>query len=500
MTSSGFWASVLFFVLWGGCTAELTINGQYPVSPPAVLRPVVAFVALSNNSYVATNLTVTNVVTGGSGAISNVYVSVGGGPYLVAQGSGPYTCAAGSLQAGPLSLSVYAVDSAGLHSLTNTIQVMVSVPGFVQINPGALTAVSKSSIALADLDNDGDLDLVLAGHNGTGPVAKLYRNDGQGGFTEINPGSLTGVNWSSVALGDLDGNGSPDLVLTGHNGSSPVSKVYTNNGSGAFTEIYPGSLPGVYYSSVALGDTDGDGDLDLILTGSIVSTVIARSYKNIGGGQFSEHNPGSISGVATSSVLLGDLDGDGDQDLVLLGDGNGPSLGILYRNDGSGLFAEINPGSIPGVYWVAASLGDLDGDGDPDLILTGTTGSDRIARIYRNNGSGGFMEINAGSLSGVSGGATVLGDLDGDGDLDLVLAGYDGVGMTRIYLNAGNGSFAEVAPGSLQAVYYASMALGDLDGDGDLDLVVTGEDSGTPRAVVYKNTWNRGGYPDHGKP
>ncbi|MBU0558865.1 MAG: VCBS repeat-containing protein, partial [Bacteroidetes bacterium] len=130
--------------------------------------------------------------------------------------------------------------------------------------------------------NDGDLDILLTGYNDGGVgISKIYQNTGSG-FFEVFAGSLTGVGNSSVAWGDYDNDGDLDILLTGHNSSSGgISKIYQNTGSG-FTEVFAGSLTGVGFSSVAWGDYDNDGDLDILLTGSTNSILISKIYQNTG--------------------------------------------------------------------------------------------------------------------------------------------------------------------------------------------------------------------------
>ncbi len=99
-------------------------------------------------------------------------------------------------------------------------------------------------------------------------------------FTETTSISLAGVYNSSVAWGDYDNDGDLDILLTGNDGSSRVSKIYKNNGDGSFTEQTSISLTGVDYSSAAWGDYDNDGDLDILLTGSSSSGYVSKIYKN----------------------------------------------------------------------------------------------------------------------------------------------------------------------------------------------------------------------------
>jgi predicted nucleotidyltransferase len=126
----------------------------------------------------------------------------------------------------------------------------------------------NSSVAWGDYDNDGDLDILLTGYSGSAAVSKIYKNNGDGTFTEQTSISLAGVQYSSVAWGDYDNDRDLDILLTGSlSNGNPVSKIYKNNGNGTFTEQTSISLTGVQNSSVAWGDYDNDGDLDILLTG-----------------------------------------------------------------------------------------------------------------------------------------------------------------------------------------------------------------------------------------
>ncbi|MDD3627389.1 MAG: FG-GAP-like repeat-containing protein [bacterium] len=359
---------------------------------------------------------------------------------------------------------------------------------FTEINSSSLTGVSYSSIVLGDIDNDGDLDLILSGTPGSGGISKIYQNNGTGSFTEINPGSLTGVYYSSNALGDIDNDGDLDLILTGYTDPDSVSKIYQNNGAGSFTEINPGSLTGVFNSSIALGDLDNDGDLDLILSGIISSEIISKIYQNDGVGSFTEINPGSLTGLVGSSIALGDIDNDGDLDLILTGYDFTFFISKIYKNDGTGNFTEINSGTLTGIYYSSVAFGDLDTDGDLDLILTGNTGAGFISKIYQNNGTGLFTEINSGCLTEVWYSSIALGDIDTDGDLDLILTGQTGTGgISTIYQNNGTGSFTEINSGSLTGVCTSSISLGDIDNDGDLDLILTGFIGPDSVSKIYQN-------------
>jgi len=184
---------------------------------------------------------------------------------------------------------------------------------FTEITTG-LPGVDRASVAWGDYDNDGDPDLLLSG---TGYITEVYRND-NGSFTDINAG-LIGVGYGSVEWGDFDADGDLDILVSGFNGSV-YTKIYCNT-NGIFTDINAG-LPGILHGVSTWADYDNDGDLDVFITGN------------------------------TNSVGY---------------------ISKLYRND-SGTF--VNSGmSFPGLIYSNASWGDYDNDDDVDLIITGYTGS-----------------------------------------------------------------------------------------------------------------------------
>ncbi len=290
-------------------------------------------------------------------------------------------------------------------------------------------------------------------------------------FTDISAG-LTGVYYSSVAWGDHDNDGDLDILLTGDTGPWYLSRVYRNDGAGVFTDITAG-LPGMYTSSVAWGDYDNDGDLDILLTGDTASGPISGVYRNDGAGVFTDITAG-LTGVSGSSVAWGDHDNDGDLDILLTGYTASGPISLVYRNDGAGVFTDITAG-LPGAAFGSVAWGDYDSDGDLDILLAGEDAShNRMARVYRNDGAGVFTDITAG-LPEVTDGPVAWGDYDNDGDLDILLTGYSDSGrLSRVYRNDGGGVFTDIAAG-LPGVDRSSVAWGDYDNDGDLDILLTGK-------------------------
>jgi FG-GAP-like repeat/Secretion system C-terminal sorting domain/Fibronectin type III domain len=356
-----------------------------------------------------------------------------------------------------------------------TNEVKISVPAFAEQTGIALTGVHLGSATYVDYDNDGDLDILVTGSSASGAIANIYRND-LGVFNDISAG-LTGVYSSSDAWGDYDNDGDPDLLLTGYAGINGISKIYRND-AGIFTDIDAG-LTGVWDCSAVWGDYDNDGDLDILLTGYDGSNDISKIYRN-DAGVFTDINAG-LTGVSNGSAAWGDYDNDGDLDILLTGNGNTK----IYRND-NGVFTDINA-SLSGDNYGSAAWGDYDSDGDLDILLTGWA----YSKIYNNN-AGVFTEINAG-LKGMSNSKAVWGDLDNDGDLDIILSGYDNTLSThfsRIYRNDTDTiiDITNTATGySLASVYDPSVALGDYDNDGDLDILLTGGSSSGYISKIYKN-------------
>jgi predicted nucleotidyltransferase len=350
----------------------------------------------------------------------------------------------------------------------------------------SLREVSNGSVAWGDYDDDGDLDILLTGSF----VSKIYRNNGKNTFTEQTGISLPGVIYSSVAWGDYDNDGDLDILLTGKSGV-PISKIFRNNGNNSFTEQTGISLTGVNYGSVAWGDYDNDGDLDILLTGLTNSyTCISKIYKNNGNNTFTEQTGISLAGVDDSSVAWGDYDNDGDLDILLTGGtGSLNYISKIYRNNGNNTFAEQTGISLTGVKNSSVAWGDYDNDGDLDILLAGDTNSGRISMIYRNNGNNTFAEQEGISLTNVSFSSVAWGDYDNDGNLDILLTGRTNnpLNTSKIYKNNGNNTFTEQTEISLSEVDDGSVAWGDYDNDGDLDILMTGWSSFGEISKIYKN-------------
>ncbi|MBD2325312.1 DUF4347 domain-containing protein [Alkalinema sp. FACHB-956] len=365
---------------------------------------------------------------------------------------------------------------------------------------GADVAASTDLTGNAALGGDWDLEFSTGHIDTDAPLLAGFQQAYQGllALTEDTSIALPGVNRSSVAWGDYTGDGKLDLILTGSdNSGNLIAKLYKNNGSGGLTEDTSIALPGVRDSSVAWGDYTGDGKLDLILTGFDSSfNRIAKLYKNNGSGGLTEDTSIALPGVSSSSVAWGDYTGDGKLDLILTGfDSSRNRIAKLYKNNGSGGLTEDTSIALPGVYLSSVAWGDYTGDDKLDLILTGRDSSGNpIAKLYQNNGSGGLTEDTSIALPGVAAGSVAWGDYTGDGKLDLILTGVDNSGnrIAKLYQNNGSGGLTEDTSIALPGVFNSSVAWGDYTGDGKLDLILTGSIFGNRIAKLYQNNGSGG--------
>ncbi|MCX6303107.1 MAG: FG-GAP-like repeat-containing protein [Bacteroidia bacterium] len=356
----------------------------------------------------------------------------------------------------------------------------------------ALTGVSYSSAAWGDYDNDGDLDILLTGASGDysnyNPVSKIYRNNGDNSFIDQVGISLPGVYESSAAWGDYDNDGDLDILLTGNTTSGYISKIYLNNGDNSFTEQSGITLTSVYDGSVAWGDYNNDGYLDILMTGFTGSDRISKIYHNNGDNSFTEQNVITLTGANAGSVDWGDYDNDGDLDILLTGYNSlGHAISKIYCNNGDKNFTEQTDISLPDVFYSSVAWGDYDNDGDLDILLTGTTDaytSGAISKIYRNDGNNSFAEQTGIDLPGVYYSSVAWGDYDNDGDLDILLTGSD---ISKIYRNNGDNNFAEQSGITLNGVSDGSVDWGDYDNDGDLDILLTGYSSSGLISKIYRN-------------
>jgi hypothetical protein len=321
-----------------------------------------------------------------------------------------------------------------------------------------------NEVVLGDLDGDGDLDAVVANQGGEPETVWLNNGSGSFSFHQSFGGQLS----ISLKLGDIDGDADLDVVVANYTGEAETAWI--NDGNANFT--LRDSFGAGYSVDIALGDLDGDNDLDAVVANAF--TEDETVFLNDGTGDFSPHPTTPSFGAGYSDgVTLGDVDGDGDLDAVVANRAGEPEG--VWLNDGSGNFTApaVNPTFNPSTNSNAVKLGDLDGDGDLDAVVA----DDDVTRFFDNDGSGHFTYTGEVDFDAFD---VELADLDLDGDLDLVRGRWFSGEPEMSYLNDGSGNF------TLRHTFGAGttrgIALGDIDGDGDPDLVVA-NDNGGPNTV-----------------
>ncbi|MHC1704744.1 MAG: FG-GAP-like repeat-containing protein [Tenuifilaceae bacterium] len=289
---------------------------------------------------------------------------------------------------------------------------------------------SSSSQSWGDFDNDGDLDFIITGYYmSSGVVTRFFRNDGSDHFTEISSHGIGNFSDASIALGDYDNDGLLDVLISGNNnGVGLVTQIYHNNGNFNFSDVSNLNFIGVSGGSVSWADLDNDGDLDVVINGNNYSLgAFSKIYKNNRNNQFSEA-PVILPGIESGNIACGDYDNDGYIDLLMVGSG----VSVLYHNNGNFSFTEQPNFKLPEFESGIALWGDEDNDGFLDIFISGQIRSDFKSNpktaIYRNNQNGTFTKTiqKFESDTTISATSAVWIDLNSDGFIDLVYAGGSG--------------------------------------------------------------------------
>jgi len=365
---------------------------------------------------------------------------------------------------------------------------------FTQENGATFDQIGLGKLKFADMDNDGDQDVLIFGRNSTARVTQLYLNNGSGEFTEEVGAPFVGLEYGGLALQDIDNDGDQDVICSGKNGSnSRVTKLYLNDGNNTFSEVSGTPFDAVAFGDIGFSDFNGNGFQDILITGMNASNIpVAKLYGNDGQGSYSESTGSVLEGMWYSSCVFADVDNDSDQDIILSGRNNQIDYKTtLYMNDGSGAYTEILGTPFDGGNYCAIAAADIDNDDDVDVLVTGNNSSnDRIAKLYTYEGIGVYNEVANTPFDGVESGALAFSDIDGDGDKDLLITGRNvsNIRIAKLYENAGDGTFTEMQGVSFDGVMSGTANFMDFDNDGDQDLLITGRNSVNQLiAKVYKN-------------
>ena len=400
-----------------------------------------------------------------------------------------------------------------------------------------LPEIMGGGAAFLDYDNDGDLDIYLVQSGPLpdsdgferryNPSNRLFRQEANGTFTDVTKRSGIGDTsyGSGVAVADYDNDGLVDVYV----GNYGADALYHNDGDGSFTNVTAraGLKQSAWTSSVAFCDYDVDGHLDLYVTQYVESDPTKRCVRSDGAPDYCSpqsytydpdilyHNDGdgTFTDVSTASgigrlrapglgILCAELTGDGLLDFYVANDGEANQL---WENQGDGKFSDTailmgaafnsfgRPEASMGII-----VGDVDGDGDLDLFMTHL--NNQTNTLYLNDGELGFEDVSSARGLGApslkyTGFGTVFFDFDHDGDLDIAGvngrvawgAPLPGAGLGEYWNpfaepnflleNDGDGRYSDITDRSgsfgTELEVSRALALGDVDGDGDLDVLVT---------------------------
>ena len=326
----------------------------------------------------------------------------------------------------------------------------------------AVGADLTHAVAAADLDADGDIDVVTTDF--VDNTVFWYENDGNGGFvTQVVDTNLEGA--YPIGLADVDGDGNTDILAAGYHADTVV--WYQNNGAGVFIRRDVDTAADGAHSVIA-GDMDQDGDNDLLTTNQDAGTI--TWYENNGANEFTRH---TIDTAATGAkhAELADFNDDGNIDVVAA------SYFVdeiaWYENDGNQNFTKrLIDSTADGAYFVSAA--DIDNDGDTDVLAASRL--DDTITLYLNNGAGAFtaQTIDA-STDGVR--TVIATDINSDGNIDILAASVNDDTIAW-YRNDGNGQFVKQAIDFLSDGAYGVFAI-DIDHDNDIDVLSANRDAGT---------------------
>ncbi len=323
-------------------------------------------------------------------------------------------------------------------------------------------------VAHADLDNDGDSDMIL-------PLAEkdsisILTNDGTGNYstiTQIYAGS--GALPYSVSTGDFNRDGQIDFVVTNYSYNN--IEVYLNTGSLTFSRTTYSAQNGTV-ASVAV-DFDGDGDIDIAAYNRSSPGGTVSIFMNNGNGTFASAVNTSYYDYNATKMVSVDIDGDNDIDLVTSGQG---SYVYILKNNGVGSF-NTSSGSTGLTNADDVKFADLDSDNDVDMVVVYSS-SNKVT-VYKNNGNGTFASGADFAFNNPS--SVTFMDLAFDGDVDVLVSAHDGDYYDELYYltNNGSGSFTKEygfylqENGDYSYGGYPTFSTADVDNDGDLDLVQT---------------------------
>jgi hypothetical protein len=440
----------------------LSIDRETPTGAAAEAASVTYAVTFNEpvTGVTAANFQLT--LTGGASASSTVVVSPAGGYNSV------YNVTVNNIRGkGTLGLNLVGngsiLDQAGNH--------LANASATFQAQQTFATGTDPVSVALADVNGDGKLDLVMA--NASDNTVSVLLSNGDGTF-QAQQTFATGTDPDSVAVADVNGDGKADLVVT--NSADNTVSVLLGNGDGTF-QAQKSFAVGTSPSFVAVSDVNGDGKSDLIVT-NLSNRTVGVLLGN-GDGTFQAQKTFTV-GTSPSCVAVSDVNGDGKPDLVVTNDRTSGTVSVLLGN-GDGTFQAQKTFAV-GADPSSVVAADVNGDGKPDLAVVNSFSG--TVSVLLGNGDGTFQAqkifATRSALESVA-----VADINGDGQPDLVTADSDSVG---VLLGNGDGTF-QTQQTFATGADPQSVAVADVNGDGKLDLVVANSSDNTVSVLLSNNNF-----------
>lgn len=391
---------------------------------------------------------------------------------------------------------------------------------FEKLNTQKLKGGYHGFSSFVDYNNDGFLDIFVTGVDFESEFtnAVFYENNGDLSFSESDITNIPRIIYGDYSWGDFDNNKTLDLLYSGTTSGfseDGITKVYRNSKNGCeFIEL-PVKLPGISKGSSKWADIDNDGLLDIFLVGfDINDELIIKAYKNNGNDSFTEQPiptiekfSGGRGNFTNNKAKWKDLDGDGLQDLIIALSNKLDFSFEVYKNLGDFMFAKQNIG-LPKLSSVAMNIGDINNDGLPDLVFTGSPNLENDSGdgtgdfyVFVNNGNMSFANSFTIVDEGVLFNDVELGDINNDGFLDAINYGTGPWGtypeITKIYNNNGNDTFSNVSH-NLPNCRFGGVEFGDFDNDNDLDVLYFGrmrDPYDKEVTYIYTNTFTKKDFP-----
>ncbi len=342
---------------------------------------------------------------------------------------------------------------------------------------------NPTCVFACDIDNDGDND-VLSAHRFADKIVWFENTDGSGTFGDQHIISTSVDSPESIYACDIDGDGDFD-VLSASAADNKIAWYENTDGLGNFGSQQIITITAYSVNSVYSCDIDGDGDFD-VLSASAADNKIAW-YKNTDGfGNFGDQQVITISANGASSVYACDIDGDDDNDVLSASNTDG-KIAWYENTDGNGTFGEQQI-----IYTSANNYGanvvyacDIDGDGDQD-VLSGIAYESGISWYENTDGIGSFSEQKNISTNVMSPQSIYTGDIDGDGDIDVMSASFEDSKISLYENTDGQGNFGEQIVLTPSITNPTSARSGDIDNDGDQDVLSAS--SQDDKIAWYENT------------